>query len=434
MFKNWFKKEKDEKKEEQRPEEQIQQDVQEYDHDAVIEHEEQQAQDIMEPEKPVDSHMEEPKKEENGLFSFFQEKKEEPQQPENKATETPIEPVEEPQKEEKGLFSFFQEKKEEPVEEKKPEQDVLRFDKPKKNIFDKLKDSLEKTRSKLTDQIDEVIKGYAKIDEELFEDLEDILVSSDMGMKTTMTVMDALRDKVRKNGVTDPLEVKNLLKEELISMIESTEQNSEMTKERPLISLIIGVNGVGKTTSIGKLAAQYKENGETVLLAAADTFRAAAIDQLKIWAERANTDIVYQQEGADPASVVYDAIARARTDKTDVLLCDTAGRLHNKSNLMKELEKIYRVIEREYPTAARETLLVLDATTGQNALSQAQQFSEVAQPTGIILTKLDGTAKGGVVFPLMLEYKIPVKYIGIGEGVHDLEPFDPKAFVEAIFA
>lgn len=319
-------------------------------------------------------------------------------------------------------------------EEKETKEDVLRFDKPKQNFFDKLVHSLVKTRTKLTDSIDEVLKGYAKIDEELFEDLEDILVSSDMGMKTTMLVMDELRDTVRKQGITDPSQVKELLKEELLKLIDEAGQSSELASERPLIALIIGVNGVGKTTSIGKLAAQQKAKGEKVLLAAADTFRAAAIDQLKIWAERADVDIIYQQEGADPASVIYDAIARARKEEADVLFCDTAGRLHNKSNLMKELEKIDRIIDREYSNAARETLLVLDATTGQNALSQAKQFAEVANPTGIILTKLDGTAKGGVIFPLMLEYNLPVKYIGIGEGIDDLEPFDPKQFVEAIFS
>ena len=204
--------------------------------------------------------------------------------------------------------------------------------------------------------------------------------------------------------------------------------------ERPLIVLIIGVNGVGKTTSIGKLAYKLKTGGDTVLLAAADTFRAAAIDQLQIWAERAGTDIVYQQEGADPASVIYDGIAKMRASGADVLLCDTAGRLHNKGNLMKELGKIRRVIDREYPDAQKETLLVLDATTGQNALSQAKEFTEVADPTGIILTKLDGTAKGGVIFPLLMEYRLPVKFIGIGEGIDDVEPFDAESFVRAIFS
>ncbi|MDI9501710.1 MAG: signal recognition particle-docking protein FtsY [Bacillota bacterium] len=316
-------------------------------------------------------------------------------------------------------------------EEKDP---VSRLDAPKKNLFDRLVDSLQKTRAKLTEQIDEVIKGYAKIDEELFEDLEDILVSADVGVQTTMTIMDGLRERVRTGGITDPAGIKELLSEQMVELIREQDGQVPFSDERPLIVLIIGVNGVGKTTSIGKLAYKLKTGGDTVLLAAADTFRAAAIDQLQIWAERAGTDIVYQQEGADPASVIYDGIAKMRASGADVLLCDTAGRLHNKGNLMKELGKIRRVIDREYPDAQKETLLVLDATTGQNALSQAKEFTEVADPTGIILTKLDGTAKGGVIFPLLMEYRLPVKFIGIGEGIDDVEPFDAESFVRAIFS
>ena len=308
------------------------------------------------------------------------------------------------------------------------------MDAPKKNLFDRLVDSLQKTRAKLTDQIDEVIKGYAKIDEELFEDLEDILVSADVGVQTTMTIMDGLRERVRTGGITDPAGIKELLSEQMVELIREQDGQVPFSDECPLIVLIIGVNGVGKTTSIGKLAYKLKTGGDTVLLAAADTFRAAAIDQLQIWAERAGTDIVYQQEGADPASVIYDGIAKMRASGADVLLCDTAGRLHNKGNLMKELGKIRRVIDREYPDAQKETLLVLDATTGQNALSQAKEFTEVADPTGIILTKLDGTAKGGVIFPLLMEYRLPVKFIGIGEGIDDVEPFDAESFVRAIFS
>lgn len=329
--------------------------------------------------------------------------------------------------------NWFQ--KEEP-EKKKPEEGKIEtvLDAPKKSLFGKLKDSLEKTRTKLTDQIDEVLKGYAKIDEDLFEDLEDILITSDVGMSTTMEVMDRLRESVRTQGITDPTRVKSLLRDQLVALIEENQKETGFTEKRPAIVLVIGVNGVGKTTSTGKLAANFKADGNTVLLAAADTFRAAAIDQLIIWSDRAGVEIVHQQEGSDPASVVFDAIQKARAQEADILICDTAGRLHNKSNLMKELEKIHRVIEREYPQATLETLLVLDATTGQNALSQAKEFTEVANPTGIILTKLDGTAKGGVVFPLMLEYRIPVKYIGLGEGLEDLEPFDAVEFVEAIFS
>lgn len=309
-----------------------------------------------------------------------------------------------------------------------------RLDAPKKNLFDRLVDSLQKTRSRLTDQIDEMLKGYARIDEELFEDMEDILVSADVGIQTTMMIMDGLRERVRTGGVTDPMQIKSILTEQMVELIRENQGDDTFTKERPVVCLIIGVNGVGKTTSIGKLAHELKQGGDKVLLAAADTFRAAAIDQLQVWAERAGTDIVYQQEGADPASVVYDGIARMKASGADVLLCDTAGRLHNKSNLMQELGKIHRIIDREHPDAAKETLLVLDATTGQNALSQAKEFTQVADPTGIILTKLDGTAKGGVIFPLLLEYKLPVKFIGIGEGIDDVEPFDAEAFVRAIFS
>ncbi len=253
-------------------------------------------------------------------------------------------------------------------------------------------------------------------------------------MQTTMRIMDGLRERVRTGGVTDPSEIKEILTEQLVELIQENQGQEPFTEERPVLCLVIGVNGVGKTTSIGKLAHTLKQQGDRVLMVAADTFRAAAIDQLQVWAERSGADIVYQQEGADPASVVYDGIARTKATGADVVLCDTAGRLHNKSNLMQELGKIRRIIDREYPEAKKETLLVLDATTGQNALSQAKEFSEVASPTGIILTKLDGTAKGGVIFPLLLEYKLPVKFIGIGEGIDDVEPFDAEAFVRAIFS
>lgn len=332
---------------------------------------------------------------------------------------------------------FQKEPKETEIKEEQRQETASRepvLDAPKLGFFDKLKQSLTKTRARLTDQIDEILKGYAKIDEELFEDLEDVLVSADIGMQTTMQVMDRLRNDVRTGGVTDPQEVKALLRSQLIEAVRPVAGRQSLATERPMILLVIGVNGVGKTTSIGKLAARLKKSGDSVLLTAADTFRAAAIDQLLVWAERAGVECVHQQEGADPASVVYDGIARVRALQTDVLICDTAGRLHNKSNLMQELNKIHRVIDREYPQATRETLLVLDATTGQNALEQAKQFREVAEPTGIILTKLDGTAKGGVVFPLMMEYGIPVKYVGLGEGVDDLEPFDAEMFVDAIFS
>ncbi len=297
-------------------------------------------------------------------------------------------------------------------------------------LFDKLKDGLAKTRDGLTDKINEALKLAITIDEELYEELEEILITSDIGMDTTVELIERLRAKIRKEKINDPAEVTPALKEVIKEMLlEDTKEEEEADKK---VMLVIGVNGVGKTTSIGKLAAKNKEEGKKVLLAAADTFRAAAIDQLEIWSKRANVDIVKQQEGSDPAAVVFDAIEATKARNVDLLICDTAGRLHNKKNLMNELEKINRIIDRELSSYKKETLLVLDGTTGQNAVIQAKQFMEVCPIDGIILTKLDGTAKGGVVLSIKQTLKIPVKYIGVGEGIEDLQKFNAEEFAEAL--
>ena len=299
-------------------------------------------------------------------------------------------------------------------------------------LFDKLKQGLTKTRNVVTEQVNNVFSVFVRVDEELFENLEEALIMADLGMETSVLLIDELRDRVKRKHITDG----NLVKQELYSVISDTlcEVNSEMNlNTTPSVILVIGVNGVGKTTSIGKIASYYKSQGKNVLLAAADTFRAAAIDQLDVWAERSGCDIIKHNEGSDPASVVFDACNAAKARGTDILICDTAGRLHNKKNLMAELEKINRIISRELPPADRENLLVLDATTGQNAVSQAKIFSEAADLTGIVLTKLDGTAKGGIVISIAKEQQLPVKFIGVGEGVDDLQIFSPEDFARALF-
>ena len=299
-------------------------------------------------------------------------------------------------------------------------------------LFDRLKAGLKKTSDAISEKVNNVFSVFVKVDEELFENLEEALIMADLGMETSVSIIDDLRDRVKKKHITDG----NLVKKELQSVIADTlcELDSTMNvSTTPSVILVIGVNGVGKTTSIGKMAMYYKSQGKKVLLAAADTFRAAAIDQLDIWAERSGCDIIKHGEGSDPASVVFDACAAAKARGVDVLICDTAGRLHNKKNLMAELEKINRVISRELPEAARENLLVLDATTGQNAVSQAKLFGEVSDITGIVLTKLDGTAKGGIVISIAKEQEIPVKFIGVGERLDDLQVFEPEAFAKALF-
>ena len=299
-------------------------------------------------------------------------------------------------------------------------------------FFDKLKNGLTKTRESIAKQVNNVFSVFVKVDDELFENLEEALIMADIGVETSTYIIEKLRDNVKHKHITDG----NLVKEELksiISEILSTLDTTVDTSTTPSVILVIGVNGVGKTTSIGKIASHYKSMGKKVLLAAADTFRAAAIDQLDIWAQRSGCDIIKHQENSDPAAVVFDACTAAKARGADILICDTAGRLHNKKNLMAELAKINRVIERELPDSARETLLGLDATTGQNAVSQAKLFSEAADITGIILTKLDGTAKGGIVISIAKEQNVPVKFVGVGEGINDLQEFNSDDFAKAIF-
>ena len=299
-------------------------------------------------------------------------------------------------------------------------------------FFDKLKNGLTKTRESIAKQVNNVFSVFVKVDDELFENLEEALIMADIGVETSTYIIEKLRDNVKHKHITDG----NLVKEELksiISEILSTLDTTVDTSTTPSVILVIGVNGVVKTTSIGKIASHYKSMGKKVLLAAADTFRAAAIDQLDIWAQRSGCDIIKHQENSDPAAVVFDACTAAKARGADILICDTAGRLHNKKNLMAELAKINRVIERELPDSARETLLVLDATTGQNAVSQAKLFSEAADITGIILTKLDGTAKGGIVISIAKEQNVPVKFVGVGEGIDDLQEFNSDDFAKAIF-
>lgn len=298
-------------------------------------------------------------------------------------------------------------------------------------FFDRLKEGLGKTRQGITERIDKVLVSFGKIDDDLFEELEEILVTSDVGIETSMKIIADVKKKVRENKVVKPAEVKGLLKDELIQLLEG--DSGLHIDTSPAIIIVIGVNGVGKTTSIGKIAHLLKQSGKKVLLAAGDTFRAAAIDQLEIWAGRTGVDIIKHSEGSDPAAVIFDAIQAAKARKTDVLICDTAGRLHTKKNLMDELKKVSRIIDRELPGASRETLLVLDATTGQNAVSQAKTFNEAADISGIVLTKLDGTAKGGVILAVHSELKTPVKLIGVGEQMEDLQKFNAKEFVEALF-
>ncbi len=298
-------------------------------------------------------------------------------------------------------------------------------------IFSKIKAGLQKTRSSISDSVNSIINSFTKIDEEFFEELEEILVLSDIGMATSTEICDKMRAKIKETGETDPNNIKAMMKEIIAQMLGDDEGLRLSTK--PSVILVIGVNGVGKTTSIGKIASQLKADGKKVVLGAADTFRAAAIDQLGIWAQRADVTMVKSVESTDPASVVFDTIASAKAQNADVIICDTAGRLHNKKNLMDELAKINRVIARELPQASMETLLVLDATTGQNAVNQAREFKNVTDITGIVLTKLDGTAKGGIIIPIRNELNIPVKFIGVGEGIDDLQPFNAREFANGIF-
>ena len=302
----------------------------------------------------------------------------------------------------------------------------------KKGFFKRLVSGLTKTRDNIVAGFDSIFSGYSSIDEEFYEDLEEMLVMAAIGINATSSILENLKKQVAERHIKNPAECKQLLIDSIKDQmrVDSTEYAFE---DRKSVILVIGVNGVGKTTSVGKLAGKLKDQGKKVILAAADTFRAAAGEQLALWADRAGVELIGGQAGADPASVVYDAVAAARARNADILICDTAGRLHNKKNLMEELRKIYRILEREYPEAYLETLVVLDGTTGQNALVQARQFSEVADVNGIILTKLDGTAKGGIAVAIQSELDIPVKYIGVGESIDDLQKFDADAFVNALF-
>ena len=302
----------------------------------------------------------------------------------------------------------------------------------KKGFFGRLAEGLKKTRDNIKSGIDAIFSGFSSIDDEFYEELEEILIMADLGINTTNSIIENLKVKVKEQNIKEPAKCRELLAMSIKEQMSLPEDAYEFENHKSVV-LMIGVNGVGKTTSVGKLAGSLKSEGKKVLIAAADTFRAAAIEQLMEWAGRAGVDIIAQQEGSDPAAVVYDAVSAAKARNVDVLICDTAGRLHNKKNLMEELRKINRVIERECPDAYRETLLVLDGTTGQNAMAQARQFNEVAEINGIVLTKLDGTAKGGIAIAIQAELNIPVKYICVGEQIEDMQKFDPDSFVNALF-
>ena len=302
----------------------------------------------------------------------------------------------------------------------------------KKGFFARLKEGLTKTRNNIVHGIDAVFGGFSSIDEDFYEELEEILIMGDIGVKATGEILDKLREQVRENHIKEPADCKDFLIRNIKEQMQVGETAYDFEKEQSVV-LVIGVNGVGKTTTVGKLASKLKAQGRKVILAAADTFRAAAGEQLHEWANRAGVDVIGGKEGSDPASVIFDAVNAARARNADVLLCDTAGRLHNKKNLMEELKKINRIIDKEFPDAHRENLVVLDGTTGQNALQQAKEFGEAADLTGIILTKMDGTAKGGIAVAIQSELKIPVKYIGVGETIEDLQKFDADQFVDALF-
>ena len=325
-----------------------------------------------------------------------------------------------------------EESNEEVKEEQLTEEIVEEPKEAKVSLFERLKQGLSKAKQGITDRVDQVLKSYTKVDDELIEEIEEILITADVGVETTMDIIDKLTDAIKTKKITDPKDVKGELKL-IIEEILTNDYSTLDVSHSPSIIVMVGVNGVGKTTTIGKLAARYKKEGKKVLIAAGDTFRAAAIDQLEVWSNRSGVDIIKHQEGADPGAVIFDSIKAAKARNTDLLICDTAGRLHNKSNLMNELSKVFKIIDREYPEAKREVLLVVDATTGQNAVSQAKSFKQVCDITGIVLTKLDGTAKGGVVLAVKSEVDVPVKLIGVGEKMEDLQDFDAKAFSEALF-
>lgn len=302
----------------------------------------------------------------------------------------------------------------------------------KKGFFAKLKEGLLKTKKNLTNQIESIVFSHKKIDDDFLEELEEILITSDMGVDTTLDIIEYIKAEVKKNKIEDTSEIKNIIKKYLITMLEEHSEKEEESNQQRVI-LIVGVNGVGKTTSIGKIANRLKSSGKSIIVAAADTFRAAAVEQLKEWCNRAEVEIIASEQGSDPGSVIYDAIKAAKARKTDILLCDTAGRLHNKKNLMNELSKIFKILDKEFSEAKIDVYLVIDATTGQNGIIQAKLFSETCSINGLILTKLDGTAKGGIAFPIVNELNIPIKFIGVGERIDDLQTFNAEDFVNAIF-
>ena len=359
--------------------------------------------------------------------------------------EAQMEPEEDPEDEREENPEQEEEQKEEWEEEREEAQEpqAAEPEAPAKGFFARLKEGLSKTTQSFTSKLDNLFKGYKTIDEDIYEELEEILITADVGFETTMRITEELRKRERENKIEEV----EKLQEELEDIIEGilvvkdeyseaqagSEETAKVSAKKPRIMVVVGVNGVGKTTSIGKLASQLKNEGNSVMLAAADTFRAAASEQLTIWAQRADVPIVKHGEGADPSAVIFDAIKSAKANNADVLICDTAGRLHNKANLMNELAKIFKIISREYPEAEKEVLLVIDATTGQNAINQAKVFKEAAPLTGLILTKLDGTAKGGVVLGIISELSLPIKYIGIGEKIDDLQKFDARSFARALF-
>lgn len=301
----------------------------------------------------------------------------------------------------------------------------------KRGFLAKLKEGLSKTKKNLTEQIESIIFQHKKIDDDFLDELEEILITSDMGVETTMDIIEYIKEETKKRKLEDTLEIKNVIKEYLVNVLKENETDYVTDKQR--VILIVGVNGVGKTTSIGKIAYRLKQSGNKVIVAAADTFRAAAVEQLKEWCNRAGVDIIASEQGSDPGAVVFDAIQAAKARKSDILICDTAGRLHNKKNLMNELSKIFKILDREFSEAHIDVYLVIDATTGQNGIVQAKLFKETCNINGLILTKLDGTAKGGIAFPIVNELKIPIKYIGVGEQIDDLQDFNAQDFVNAIF-
>ncbi len=300
------------------------------------------------------------------------------------------------------------------------------------SFFERLKEGLSKTKKNLTEQIESIVFRHKKIDDDFLEELEEILITSDMGVETTMDIIDYIKAEAKKRKLEDTSEIKDIIKEYLVNMLEEHEDKEELNDVQRVI-LIVGVNGVGKTTSIGKIAYRLKDSGKSVIVAAADTFRAAAVEQLKEWCTRAGVDIIASEQGSDPGAVIFDAIQAAKARKTDVLICDTAGRLHNKKNLMNELSKIFKIVDKEFSGAKIDVYLVIDSTTGQNGIIQAKLFAETCDINGLILTKLDGTAKGGIAFPIVNELKIPIKYIGVGEKIDDLQDFNASDFVNAIF-